>query len=133
MGQHRGAAGADRLIVLPSADYDFSRLACGPRTAEQLGAAFAFLLTWRSVPSVYYGDEIGMRDLPGLPDDEGSIVHPSYNRAGARTPMQWDGAAERRLLHRRRRALPAGRPEPDRPTVPRSRPIPARCCTSCAG
>ena len=27
---------------------------------------------------------------PGLPDVEGSICHPAYNRAGCRTPMQWD-------------------------------------------
>lgn len=82
--------GPDRLVLLASADHDFSRLCCGPRTAEQLGAAFTFLLTWGSVPSLYYGDEIGMRYLPGLPNKEGSVCHPTYNRAGARTPMQWD-------------------------------------------
>ena len=82
--------GPDRLVLLASADHDFSRLRCGPRTPEQLGAAFTFLLTWGSVPSLYYGDEIGMRYLPGLPDKEGSVCHPTYNRAGARTPMQWD-------------------------------------------
>ena len=45
------------------------------------------------MPSIYYGDEIGMRYLPRLPDVEGSVCHPTYNRAGARTPMQWDGTA----------------------------------------
>ena len=38
---------------------------------------------------MYYGDEIGMRYLPGLPDVEGSVLGPRYNRAGSRTPMQW--------------------------------------------
>ena len=40
----------DRPILLASADHDFSRLACGARTATELGAAFTFLLTWGSVP-----------------------------------------------------------------------------------
>ncbi len=79
-----------RQVLLGSADHDFSRLACGSRDEEQLGAAFTFLLTWGSVPVIYYGDEIGMRYRPGLPDVEGSVCHPGfYNRAGARTPMQW--------------------------------------------
>lgn len=78
-----------RPMLLASSDHDFSRLVCGPRTAAELGAVFAFLLTWGTVPSIYYGDEIGMRYLPGLPDVEGSVCHPTYNRAGARTPMQW--------------------------------------------
>ncbi len=85
------AATPGRPVLLASADHDFSRLACGTRTAEQLGAAFTFLLTWGSVPSIYFGDEIGQRYLPGLPEKEGSICNPGYNRAGARTPMQWDG------------------------------------------
>ncbi|MFE7632904.1 alpha-amylase family glycosyl hydrolase [Kitasatospora sp. NPDC057518] len=76
-------------IVLPTANHDFSRLATGPRTAEQLAPAFAFLLTWPTLPAVYYGDEIGMRYLPGLPDTEGSVLGPRFNRAGSRTPMQW--------------------------------------------
>lgn len=79
-----------RPLLLASSDHDFSRLVCGPRTAAELGAVFTFLLTWGTVPSIYYGDEIGMRYLPGLPDVEGSVCHPTYNRAGARTPMQWD-------------------------------------------
>lgn len=89
---HLETNGPDRLVVLPSADHDFSRLACGPRTAEQLPAAFTFLLTWGSIPSIYYGDEIGMRYLEGAPEKEGSIWTPTYNRAGCRTPMQWDNA-----------------------------------------
>jgi glycosidase len=82
--------GSDRLVVLPSADHDFSRLACGSRTMEQLPAAFTFLFTWGTIPSIYYGDEIGMRYLEGAPEKEGSIWTPKYNRAGCRTPMQWD-------------------------------------------
>ena len=87
---HRAHFGDDRPLLLASADHDFSRLVCGSRTVEQTRAAWAFLLTWGSVPSVYYGDEIGMRYLPDVPVVEGSMCHPTYNRAGARTPMQWE-------------------------------------------
>jgi len=81
--------GEERLVVLPSSDHDFSRLASGPRTKDQLRAAFLFLLTWGTIPSIYYGDEIGMKNIEGLPDTEGSIWNPKFNRAGCRTPMQW--------------------------------------------
>ncbi|GAA2748004.1 alpha-amylase family glycosyl hydrolase [Kitasatospora cinereorecta] len=104
--------------VLPTANHDFSRLACGPRTAEQLPPAFAFLLTWPTLPAIYYGDEIGMRYRPDLPDTEGSVLGPRYNRAGSRTPMQWDATADAGFS-----TAPADRlylpvdPSPDRPDV----------------
>ncbi|MDI3421112.1 alpha-amylase family glycosyl hydrolase [Streptomyces luteolus] len=83
-------AGRGGHICLPTANHDFSRPACGPRTAAELPALFAFQLTWPTLPAVYYGDEIGMRYVPGLTDHEGSRLGPSYDRAGSRTPMQWD-------------------------------------------
>jgi maltose alpha-D-glucosyltransferase/alpha-amylase len=85
-----GKIGAPGHIVLPTANHDFARLNCAPRTPEQLRAAFAFQLTFPTLPAIYYGDEIGMRYLPDLPDVEGSVLGPDYNRAGTRTPMQWD-------------------------------------------
>ncbi|MDT0306241.1 alpha-amylase family glycosyl hydrolase [Streptomyces sp. DSM 44917] len=113
-----GVLGGRGHITLPTANHDFSRLCCGPRTAEQLPAAFAFQLTWPTLPAIYYGDEIGMRFLPGLPDHEGSSLGRTYNRAGSRTPMQWDdgpnagfSTAPAELLY-----LPVD-PEPGRPTV----------------
>ena len=87
------AARADdpaRPVIMATADHDFSRLRTDPRTPEELPAALTFLFTWGTVPSLYYGDEIGMRYLSGLPDVEGSICNPGYNRSGCRTPMQWD-------------------------------------------
>lgn len=81
----------ERLAVMASADHDFSRIVCGDRDAQQARSALVFLFTWGTIPSLYYGDEIGMRYLPGLPNKEGSACFPDhYNRAGARTPMQWD-------------------------------------------
>ena len=86
------AIGEPGHIALPTANHDFARLQAGPRTLEQLPPAFAFLLTFPTLPAIYYGDEIGMRDVPGLPDTEGSVMLYGYNRAGARTPMQWDSS-----------------------------------------
>ncbi len=105
-----------RPVIMATADHDFSRLACGTRDAEQLGAAYAFLLTWGTVPSIYYGDEIGLRYLPGLPNTEGAVVHPTYNRSGARTPMQWDGSVSAGFSTSTDTYLPLD-PAPDRPTV----------------
>ena len=112
------AIGEPGHIALPTANHDFARLATGPRTADQLPAAFAFHLTWPTLPAVYYGDEIGMRFVPGLPDTEGSVLGPRYNRAGSRTPMQWDDSPNAGFS-----TAPADRlylpldPDPDRPTV----------------
>jgi len=107
-----------RPVIMATADHDFDRLRCGPRTTDQLGAALTFLFTWGTVPCLYYGDEIGMRYLPGLPDVEGSVCNPTYNRAGCRTPMQWDdtpnagfSTADPAQIY-----LPVD-PDPGRPTV----------------
>ena len=77
-------------IVLPTANHDYPRLVAGVRDADQARAAMTFLLTWPTLPAIYYGDEIGMQFVPGLPDYEGSELLQGHNRAGSRTPMQWD-------------------------------------------
>jgi maltose alpha-D-glucosyltransferase/alpha-amylase len=116
------AIGEPGRIVLPTANHDFARLQAGPRTAEQLPPAFAFLLTFPTLPAIYYGDEIGMRDIPGLPDTEGSMMRSGYNRAGSRTPMQWDSTPNAGFS-----AAPPARlylpidPDPGRPTVAEQR------------
>lgn len=111
-------ADPDRLVIMASADHDFDRMSTGPRVGEQLPPAYTFLFTWGTVPGLYYGDEIGMRYLPGMPDVEGAICNPEYNRAGCRTPMQWDGSANAGFstAPAERLYLPID-PDPDRPNV----------------
>ncbi len=65
-------------------NHDIPRLAYR-RTPEEIKAAMVFFFTMPGVPFVYYGDEIGMDYIEGLPSKEGGYV-----RTGSRTPMQWD-------------------------------------------
>lgn len=64
-------------------NHDIPRLAYR-RTQSEIKCALAFLFTMPGVPFVYYGDEIGMDFIEGLPSKEGGYV-----RTGSRTPMQW--------------------------------------------
>ena len=76
----------DGYIAMPTANHDFQRLCVGKRNSpDQLKVAMTFFLTMPGVPFIYYGDEIGMAYRLGLPDKEGS-----RDRAGTRTPMQWN-------------------------------------------
>ncbi len=74
------------FIGMITGNHDIPRLAY-KRTTDEIKAAMVFLFTMPGVPFVYYGDEIGMDYIEGLPSKEGG-----YNRTGARTPMQWDGS-----------------------------------------
>ena len=109
--------GTDGHIILPTSNHDFPRLVAGRRTADQARAAFVFVLTWPTLPAIYFGDEIGMQYQPGLPNLEGATLGPpraGYNRAGSRTPMQWD-ANDPDVTY-----LPP-HPSPERPNVADSR------------
>jgi alpha-glucosidase len=71
-----------------------------PRIASRVGAAQGrvaamLLLTLRGTPTVYYGDEIGMHDVPILPELvqdpwERNVPGLGLGRDPERTPMQWD-------------------------------------------
>jgi len=73
-----------------------------PRVASRVGAAQArvaalLLLTLRGTPTVYYGDEIGMRDVAIPPERvrdpwELNLPGRGLGRDPERTPMQWDGS-----------------------------------------
>jgi alpha-glucosidase len=57
---------------------------CGGDDAKTK-AALLFLLTLRGTPVLYYGDELGMRQVE-IPPERTLDVH---DRDGARTPMPW--------------------------------------------
>jgi alpha-glucosidase len=73
------------------------------RVASRVGEAQArvaamLLLTLRGTPTMYYGDEIGMRQVEIAPDRvrdpfEKNVPGIGVGRDGCRTPMQWDGSA----------------------------------------
>jgi alpha-glucosidase len=73
------------------------------RLATRLGAAQArvaamLLCTLRGTPTLYYGDELGMHDVPIPPEAvqdpyEKNVPGLGLGRDPARTPMQWSGAA----------------------------------------
>jgi alpha-glucosidase len=71
-----------------------------PRVASRVGTeqarvAAMLLLTLRGTPTLYYGDEIGMRQVAIPPDRvqdpfEKNVPGIGVGRDGCRTPMQWD-------------------------------------------
>ncbi len=71
-----------------------------PRLASRIGAAQArvaamLLLTLRGTPTLYYGDEIGMTQVPIPPQrvrDPWGLNVSGQGRDGCRTPMPWDAS-----------------------------------------
>jgi len=69
-----------------------------PRLASRIGrlaacVATMLLLTLRGTPTCYYGDELGMQDVPipaHLAHDPQGKRQPGFGRDPARTPMPWD-------------------------------------------
>jgi alpha-glucosidase len=72
------------------------------RLASRIGRAQArvaamLLLTLRGTPTLYYGDEIGMAQVPITPEQvrdpfEKNVPGLGVGRDGCRTPMQWDAS-----------------------------------------
>ena len=73
-----------------------------PRLTSRIGAAQArvaaiLLLTLRGTPTLYYGDEIGMKQVAIRPEAvrdpfEKNVPGIGIGRDGCRTPMQWDSS-----------------------------------------
>lgn len=74
---------------MPVCSHDIWRMNRFDRnTPDQLKTVLTFFLTLPMPPIVYYGEEIGMRNIENAPDKEGSLN--VKNRSSCRTPMQWD-------------------------------------------
>ncbi|MDQ8192879.1 alpha-amylase family glycosyl hydrolase [Coraliomargarita sp. SDUM461004] len=126
--EQRAATRGRGLITLPVGCHDFQRLRCEPRGWEELRCAWVFFMTQAGPPTIYYGEEIGMRYVDGTVAKEGSTLDGIIavnagtigmgERSGTRTPMQWDtspnagfSSASACELY-----LPLD-PDPQRPTV----------------
>lgn len=77
-------------------NHDSHRLASRIGMAQARVAAM-LLLTLRGTPTMYYGDELGMRDVPIPPDCvqdpfEKNVPGLGLGRDPERTPMQWDAS-----------------------------------------
>ncbi len=111
--KHYDASKAFGFISLPSGNHDIYPRISYQRDLEDLKLVYLFLMTLPGIPFIYYGDEIGMRTIEGLPSKEGGYV-----RTAVRTPMQWDDSKNAGFS-----TAPAGQlylpvdPEADRPTV----------------
>jgi alpha-glucosidase len=78
---------------------------------DQARIAAMLLFTLRGTPTLYYGDEIGMKDVPVPPEqmvDPQGKLDPARSRDVARTPMQWN-AQPNAGFSRRRPWLPVAR------------------------
>lgn len=97
--EQRAATKGKGLITLPVGCHDFQRLRCSPRGWDELRCAWVFFMTQPGPPTIYYGEEIGMRYIEDSPAKEGSTLvnvlavnagTEMGERSGTRTPMQWD-------------------------------------------
>ena len=113
----RETAHTEGIAAMPTCSHDIWRLNRFDRsTPAELKTMLTFFFTMPWTPIVYYGEEIGMRNIEDAPVKEGSFS--SRNRSSCRTPMQWDSTpnagfstAAPELLY-----LPID-PSPARPTV----------------
>ncbi|WP_285009869.1 alpha-amylase family glycosyl hydrolase [Pedobacter faecalis] len=92
--EYEGALPADGWPNWVLGNHDRPRIVSRIGT-DQARVAAMLLLTLRGTPTMYYGDEIGMRDIP-IPFDEVqdpqglNMPEKNLSRDPCRTPMQWD-------------------------------------------
>jgi glycosidase len=110
---HYEATRENGFICFPTGNHDIHPRLSQGRDIQDLELVYLFLMTMPGVPYIYYGDEIGMRSINGLPSKEGG-----FERTCARTPMQWDDSPNAGFSTANAKALylPVDN-SPDRPTV----------------
>ena len=97
ISEYEGALPSDAWPNWVLSNHDQARIASRVGS-EQARIAAMLLLTLRGTPTIYYGDEICMRDVPipfsEIQDPQGkNMPDKNLSRDPARTPMQWDGSA----------------------------------------
>ncbi len=85
----REKSGDANYISLTVGNHDLPRVNRWGRDKADLELIQVFAFTMPNIPFIYYGDEIGMRQLDFQSGKEGCYG----TRAGGRTPMQWAGGA----------------------------------------
>ena len=89
--KERHATREQGYLSMPTCSHDIWRLNRNQRnTPEELKVTMTFFLLMPWIPTVYYGEEIGMRNIEDAPIKEGSFGR--RNRSSCRTPMQWDAS-----------------------------------------
>jgi alpha-glucosidase len=77
-------------------NHDQPRFASPTRAGrDQAGVGMLLLLSLRGTPTIYYGDEIGMVDVPVMTTDVRDPLErrePGRGRDPERSPMQWDAS-----------------------------------------
>lgn len=123
-GQYNGTRDKG-YACMPTCSHDIWRINRFDRsTPDELKTAMTFFICMPWVPIIYYGEEIGMRNIEDAPVKEGSYT--SRNRSGCRTPMQWDSSPNAGFSTAPESGiyLPVD-PDADRPTVERQQSDPS--------
>ncbi len=94
--------GSKGIFSAPTTTHDEIRMPTG-KNADLVKTIFAFMLTFKHIPFIYYGDELGMEHNFNVSKDGGGI------RTGARTPMQWTEEPGRGFSAKKTTYLPVSR------------------------
>lgn len=92
------------MFTAPTGTHDEIRMPTN-KSPDLIKTVFAFMLTYKQIPFIYYGDEIGMEHNFNVAKDGGGI------RTGARTPMQWTDGKNRGFTSRNNPYLPTSSKE----------------------
>lgn len=90
------------MFTAPTGTHDEVRMPTG-KTPDMIKCIFAFMLTLKHIPLIYYGDEIGIEHNYNVTKDGGGI------RTGARTPMQWTDGINRGFTNKKNPYLPTAK------------------------
>ena len=86
----------------PTGTHDMIRMGIN-KSPDLIKTIFAFMLTFKQVPLIYYGDELGMTHNFAISKDGGGV------RTGSRTPMQWTEGFNRGFSTKKTTYLPASK------------------------